>query len=86
MRGTSASDTAHKCFFMAWAFGGPAEYKGRDLRTAHQGLLSRGLNDTHFDAVAMHLKATLEELGITPDLVKEVLAVVETTRKDVLLR
>ena len=28
--------------FMTWAFGGPNEFKGRDLRTAHAPLVQRG--------------------------------------------
>ena len=72
--------------FMAWAFGGPQEYRGRDLRTAHAPLVAQGLDDGHFDAVAEHLEATLRELGITTELIREVLATVETTRAAVLDR
>jgi hemoglobin len=72
--------------FMAWAFGGPAEYRGRDLRTAHAGLVARGLGDAHFDAVAGHLKATLEELHVAPDLVEQVLEIVANVRDEVLGR
>jgi len=73
--------------FMTHAFAGPDEYKGRDLRTAHRHLVARrGLSDAHFDAVAMHLKATLEELDVAPDLVDEALAIVASTRNEVLDR
>jgi len=73
--------------FMTWAFGGPAEYKGRDLRTAHADLVKKkGLTDRHFDAVAGHLKATLLELGVAADLVEEALAIVGSTRTEVLGR
>lgn len=73
--------------FMSWALGGPVEYKGRNLRAAHSGLVAdRGLTDSHFDAVTAHLKATLEELGVAPDLVAEALAIVGGTRRDVLNR
>jgi hemoglobin len=73
--------------FMAHAFGGPDEYKGKDLRTAHAQLVKdRGLSDVHFDAVAGHLKATLEELGVAEDLVEEVLTLVGSTRGEVLVR
>lgn len=44
------------------------------------------LNDSHFNAIAEHLKATLEELKVNQDLITKVLAVVETTRDDVLNR
>ena len=70
--------------FMTWAFGGPAEYKGRDLRTAHASLVKRGLNNTHFDSIAGHLADTLKELGVPEDLIQESLTIVGGTRKEVL--
>jgi len=73
--------------FMTWAFGGPVEYKGRDLRTAHAGLVrAQGLSDLHFDAVVKHLRSTLVELGVPAELVKESLQIVAGTRKEVLGR
>jgi len=72
--------------FMAHAFGGPNEYKGRDLRVAHRPLVAQGLGDRHFDAVAGHLKATLEELGIAAPLVERCLAIVGSVRGQVLDR
>ncbi len=73
--------------FMTVAFGGPSAYRGRDLRTAHAALVrDKGLNDTHFDAVAAHLKATLLELNVPPALVDEALAIVAGTRDQVLSR
>ncbi len=82
-----AGQTKKQTAFMTWAFGGPAEYRGRDLRTAHARLVTeKGLGNAHFDAIAAHLKATLEELGVTETLVDEVLAVVASTREQVLGR
>jgi hemoglobin len=72
--------------FLTMAFGGPNGYTGKDLHTAHAKLVKQGLNDSHFDAVAKHLKATLEELGVKPNLVAEVLAIAGSTRNDVLGR
>ncbi|HWZ91150.1 MAG TPA: group 1 truncated hemoglobin [Polyangiaceae bacterium] len=72
--------------FMTWAFGGPEQYKGRDLRTAHAGLVSRGLSDQHFDAVAGHLTATLRELGVKDELIQEALTIVGGQRGAVLNR
>lgn len=72
--------------FMTWAFGGPSEYKGRDLRTAHAPLVKQGLGDSHFDAVAKHLRATLEELGVEEALIVEALTTVGGTRAEVLNR
>jgi hemoglobin len=78
--------TAKQIAFMTWAFGGPAQHKGRDLREAHAGLVKRGLSDAHFDAVARHLKSTLEELGVEAPLIEEALGIVGGTRKEVLGR
>lgn len=72
--------------FLTMAFGGPNEYTGKDMRTAHAGLVSRGLNDKHFDAVCKHLKETLEELGVPENLLKTVLGVADSVRDDVLNR
>lgn len=72
--------------FMTMAFGGPNEYTGRDLRTAHAKLVKRGLGDAHFDAIASHLKETLEELEVAEETIVEVLAIVDGTRDDVLGR
>jgi len=72
--------------FMTMAFGGPNNYTGEDMRKGHAHLVERGLNDEHFDAVAGHLKSTLEELTIAEELINEVLGIVETTRNDVLGR
>ena len=72
--------------FMTMAFGGPNNYTGRDLRTAHARLLKQGLGDAAFDAVAKHLGSALEELGVDSALVAEVLALVSSTRNDVLCR
>jgi hemoglobin len=73
--------------FMTWAFGGREAYKGRDLRTAHAELVKKnGLTDVHFDAVARSLHETLVELGIERALIDEVLAIVGSTRAEVLGR
>ncbi len=72
--------------FLTMAFGGPNNYTGKDMRTAHAHLVARGLNDNHFNAVAGHLKATLEELSVPENLIADVLAVAESTRTDVLGR
>ena len=70
--------------FMTMAFGGPHNYTGRDLRTAHAGLVARGLNEDHFGAVAGHLQGTLETLGVPTELITEVMTIVGSTKGDVL--
>ena len=61
--------------FLTMAFGGPNEYTGKDMREAHAPLVEKGLNDSHFDAVAGHLQATLEELNVPADLIAQVMAI-----------
>jgi hemoglobin len=72
--------------FLTLAFGGPNSYKGRDLRTAHARFVRNGLDDSHFDAVLGHIQVTLEELGVGPGLVEQVLFVAGSTRDEVLGR
>lgn len=70
--------------FLTMALGGPHQYTGRDLRTAHQRLVHQGLGDVHFDAVLVHLEHTLIEIGIPPDLIEQTLELVASTHGDVL--
>lgn len=72
--------------FLTMAFGGPHNYTGKDMRTAHAPLVARGLNDSHFDAVAEHLQATLKELNVPAELIAEVMTIAGSTRNDVLCR
>mmetsp|Transcript_66638 Transcript_66638/g.77337 ORF Transcript_66638/g.77337 Transcript_66638/m.77337 type:complete len:123 (+) Transcript_66638:54-422(+) len=71
----------HQKAFLTVAFGGPNKYSGRSLRESHKKM---GLTDEHFDAVIGHLAATLRELGVSEDLIKQVADVAETTRSDIL--
>lgn len=72
--------------FLTMAFGGPNEYTGKDLSDAHRDLVRRGLNDSHFDAVAGHLQATLVELGVPEAETGEVMGIAGGTRDAVLCR
>jgi hemoglobin len=72
--------------FLTMALGGPVNYSGKDMRTAHAHLVAKGLNDSHFDAVMENLGATLTELGVPGDLIAEAAAIAESTRNDVLGR
>lgn len=72
--------------FLTMAFGGPNEYTGKDLTEAHADLVTGGLNDSHFDAVAAHLQATLGELGVPEAETGEVMTIAGSTRDAVLGR
>ena len=55
------------------------------MRVAHKKLVEeKGLNDTHFDAIAELLAATLKDLGVGQDLIDEVMIIAGSTRNDVL--
>jgi hemoglobin len=70
--------------FLTMVFGGPNSYTGTDMRAAHANLVKRGLNSSHFDAVAGHLQATLEQLGVATALIAQVMTIAGSTRNDVL--
>jgi hemoglobin len=76
----------HQKMFMAMAFGGPDQYAGEGLRDAHAHLVAHGLDDSHFVAVGNHLRSTLQDLGVTNDLVAEVMAIVGSAKNEVLNR
>jgi len=69
--------------FLATALGAPYPWTGKDMRRAHADL---DLRESDFDAIAELLTATLEELELDPGLIEEVMAIVATTRDDVLNR
>ena len=72
--------------FLTMVFGGPAAYSGKDMRNAHSGLVSKGLNDSHVDAVVENLGAALRELGVAEPLIAQVAAIAESVRGQVLSR
>ena len=86
--GTSDMDKqiAKQRSFLTMAFGGPNNYSGKDMRSAHSRLVDMGLNEDHFNAVMEHLGATLTELKVPPELIAEAAAIAESTRGDVLGR
>ena len=67
--------------FLTKAFGGPDNYKGRDLRRAHRHL---DLKESDFNAIAGHLQATLKELKVDDKLIVEAMEVAASTKDAVL--
>lgn len=67
--------------FITMALGGPNNYTGKDMREAHKNM---NLTEAHFNAVAGHLVATLEELGVPQELIDETVTIVASTHDDVL--
>jgi len=72
--------------FLTMVFGGPNGYSGKDLRSAHAPLVAKGLGDLHFDAVAKHLQATLDQLNVPVDLKNQIMTIAGSVRDDVLGR
>lgn len=73
--------------FMTYAFGGAPNYSGASMRKAHEKMVTNdGLNEEHFEAVVEILAETLIEIGVSQDLLDEVLTIVNSTRNDVLNR
>jgi hemoglobin len=71
--------------FLTGVFGGVKAYNGPSLRDAHKSLVEdKGLSGVHFDKVAGHLSATLDELSVPANIAQEVMTLVASTRKDVL--
>ncbi len=66
--------------FICVAAGGPCEYKGADMRTAHRGMK---ITDMEFNALAADLKASLDKFKVPAKEQSELLAAVEGTRKDI---
>jgi hemoglobin len=69
--------------FLTYAFGGPNNYAGNDLRAAHA---SMKLTEADFDAVMGHLGATLTELGVPAPLIQEAAGIALSVKNDVLNR
>ncbi len=59
--------------FFTQALGGPARYRGPDMRLAHRHL---AIAQRHFDKTAGYLERTLLELGVDRQTVQEVMAAV----------
>ena len=77
---------AKQAAFITMVTGGPNHYTGRDMRTSHASMLSRGLGDLHVDVVIQHLVVTLAEFGVGAEQIEKVRALCESVRDDVLSR
>jgi hemoglobin len=66
--------------FLALATGGPAKYDGKEIKSAHAGMR---IGNPEFDAVIGDLKASLDKLRIPDKEQKELLAIIESTRPQI---
>lgn len=67
--------------FLTFAFGGPANYSGKDMRAAHAKM---NLTEADFTAVMENLGGTLKELGVPDELIAEAAAIATSVKGDVL--
>ena len=72
--------------FLTLLLSGRADGAHNYMEHAHARVVAAGLNDAHFDAVAGHLQATLQELGVPDNLVETIMAAAAGLRPAVLGR
>jgi hemoglobin len=71
---------AHLAEFIALTTGGPTVYQGKDMKGAHQDM---HITNAEFDASVGDLKATLDKMQVANKEQKELLAIIETTRAQI---
>jgi hemoglobin len=72
--------------FITMLVGKSRTFTGRDLTTAHADARGRGLSDEHFNALLGHFDRALRDIGVEEAFIRELVALVETTRDAVLGR
>ncbi len=73
--------------FFATVFKGEAAGADAYMRSAHKRLVAEGrIGDAHFNAVALHLEATLEDLKVPAELIGQIMRAAAGLRNAVLGR
>jgi hemoglobin len=70
----------HIAQFLSLATGGPTHYDGKEIKNAHADMK---ISNAEFDAAVGDLKATLDKLSIGTEEQKELLAIIESTRPQI---
>jgi truncated hemoglobin YjbI len=70
----------HIVQFLALKTGGPSKYEGRDIKESHVGMK---ITNPEFDASIGDLKATLDKMKVGISEQKELLAIIESTRPQI---
>lgn len=70
----------HMVQFLTLATGGPAHYEGKQMKPTHSGM---HISNPEFDAVVGDVKASLDALKIPNREQKELLAIIESTRPEI---
>ena len=63
--------------FVAAATGGPQEYKGKDMASAHKGM---NITNEQFDAMVSHLQAAMDKNRVPQDAQRQLRQVFDGTR------
>jgi hemoglobin len=71
---------AHQTQFLSSVTGGPGEYTGADMQTAHRHL---GIEREQFALVAAHLRESLEAFDVPEEDVDDVMAAVADLEDDI---
>ena len=71
---------SHMVEFLSLATGGPTAYSGREIRTVHKGMK---ITNDEFDAMVGDIKTSMDTRGIAAREKRDLLAIIETTRKQV---
>ncbi|HEX9768503.1 MAG TPA: group 1 truncated hemoglobin [Kiloniellales bacterium] len=66
--------------FLCASAGGPLYYVGRDMKTSHRGM---GISEEDWQAFIGHLEATLDEFKVPVRERAEVMAFVDSTKRDI---
>jgi hemoglobin len=75
-----ADQRSHQTKFLSAVTGGPMQYEGDDMRTAHETM---GITDAEFDAIAGHLDGALREFDVDEADREAVMETVEAYRDDI---
>lgn len=70
----------HQTKFLCQVLGGPADYSGRELKTAH---LPLKITDADFGVVATVLHQTLDEAGVESADLETIMGVVGSTKDQI---
>jgi hemoglobin len=66
--------------FLSLAAGGPTEYSGASMKEVHDDM---HITNNEFDAMIGDIKASMDKLGIGRTEQRDLLAIIETTRKQI---
>jgi len=69
--------------FLCEAFGGPTVYRGRDMKTSHEGL---GISESDWQVFVKHTVATLDAFGVQGKEREEFLAAAASLKGDIVER